>query len=261
MQLNLFNLSLIFYFLSGVFYLGYAIFKRKKIAYLASTIFILGFILNSLLIIQRWLQASRPPLANMYESLVFFVWATALVYIIFELRFKIRFVGIPVALLLTLGLGGASFLDKAIQPLIPALRSNWLTIHVMSYFIGYGMTTISFILSAIYLFTYRKLPAHLLALLDVLSYRLVAFGFPFLSLGLITGAVWANVAWGSYWSWDPKETWSLITWLTYLFYLHARILRGWQGRKTAYLNILGFLSVLFTFLGVNFILPGLHSYS
>ena len=97
--------------------------------------------------------------------------------------------------------------------------------------------------------------------LDELSYRAIAWGFPFLATGIISGAVWANYAWGSYWSWDPKETWSLITWFMYAAYLHARVTRGWRGRKAAYLSIIGFLAVVFLYWGVSFILPGLHAYA
>jgi ABC-type transport system involved in cytochrome c biogenesis permease subunit len=157
--------------------------------------------------------------------------------------------------------GGVSLLDKTVQPLMPALKSNWLAIHVMSYFIGYGAATISFILALSYLFTLKKTQNdELLNLLDSLSFRFIVFSFPFLTIGLTTGSVWANVAWGSWWSWDPKETWSLITWLVYAVYLHLHFFRGIKGRVCVYLNILGFCCIIFTFLGVNYLLSGLHSY-
>ena len=279
MNLNLMNLSLVIYFFAGIFYFIRLIFtpldkskqqdklhyltgfKKEGFGFFASIIFILGFLLHTVAIINRWCQAHRPPFANLYESLILFAWSIALIYIIIELIYKIRFLGVAVSLLVVFTFGFASLLDTSIQPLVPALQSNWLTIHVTSYFLGYGVVSVSFILSIIYLIGSKKsYSSSWLAHLDILSYRLIAFGFPFLTIGLTTGAVWANVAWGSYWSWDPKETWSLITWLIYALYLHLRLLRGWRGKKIAYLNIIGFLAVLFTFFGVNFILPGLHSY-
>ncbi|MCM8800870.1 MAG: c-type cytochrome biogenesis protein CcsB [Candidatus Omnitrophica bacterium] len=256
MRFSLFELTLIFYFLSIIFYL-LDIFKNKKIG---DKILILGFIFNSLLIFERWRLAQRPPLANMYEAIVFFSWSVALAYLIFDLKFKLRFLGLFVGILLSLNFVFASFLDSEIYSLVPALRSNWLAIHVISYFLGYGLLTISFILSLFYLFSFNKLSLDILKKFDFWSYQLVSFGFLFLTIGLLTGAVWANVCWGSYWSWDPKETWALITWLIYLFYLHSRYLEGGKGKRSLYLNLLGFFSLLFTFFGVNFLLSGLHSY-
>lgn len=256
------NLSVVTYFLSGVLYFTNFMFKKKTGRIFANALFILGFLLLTLATIIRWHQAGRPPLTNLYESLIFFAWSVTLVYLVFEVIYKLRFLGAPICLLIIILLSFSSLLDDTIMPLMPALQSNWLVIHVVSYFLAYGAVCISFILSLIYLAGSRKsyLESSRLDYLDTLSYRLIAFSFPFLTIGLTTGAVWANVAWGSYWSWDPKETWSLITWLIYALYLHLRLMRGWNGRKIAYLNIAGFLAVLFTFFGVSFILPGLHSY-
>jgi len=156
--------------------------------------------------------------------------------------------------------------DK-IQPLIPALKSNWLIAHVITCFIGYGAFAVACGVSAMYLLKsgrdaeegglIGRFPPT--PVLDELTHQLVMFGFLFLSAGIITGAVWANSAWGRYWGWDPKETWSLITWFIYAALLHARMMRGWRGRRIAYLNLMGFAAVLFTYFGVN-LLPGLHSY-
>jgi cytochrome c-type biogenesis protein CcsB len=154
-----------------------------------------------------------------------------------------------------------------IQPLIPALKSNWLIAHVFTCFVGYGAFAIAFGVSIMYLLKARepqgngglvgRFPST--SVLDELTHQLVMFGFLFLCAGIITGAVWANSAWGRYWGWDPKETWSLITWFVYATLLHARLMRGWRGRRIAYLSIIGFGAVLFTYFGVN-LLPGLHSY-
>jgi len=157
--------------------------------------------------------------------------------------------------------------SSKIQPLIPALKSNWLIAHVLTCFLGYAAFAIAFGVSIMYLFRQNepagtdhpsaRLPGA--GMLDELTHQMVMFGFLFLSAGIITGAIWANSAWGTYWSWDPKETWSLITWFVYAALLHARLIRGWQGRRIAYISIAGFMAVLFTYFGVNF-LPGLHSY-
>jgi cytochrome c-type biogenesis protein CcsB len=158
-------------------------------------------------------------------------------------------------------------ISDRIQPLVPALKSNWLIAHVATCFFGYAAFAIAFGMSIMYLIKATRpdksegIIGHIpkLGVLDELTHQMVLFGFLFLTGGIITGAVWANSAWGSYWSWDPKETWSLITWFIYATLLHARLMRGWQGKKIAYLSIFGFAAVLFTYFGVN-LLPGLHSY-
>ena len=159
--------------------------------------------------------------------------------------------------------------NTAIQPLIPALKSNWLIAHVMTCFIGYAAFTIAFGISIMFLVKSSgeaqptrlgmagRIPAF--DILDDLTHQMVTFGFLFLSIGIITGAVWANQAWGRYWGWDPKETWSLVTWLIYATLLHARLMRGWKGKNIAVLSCVGFVAMLFTYFGVN-LLPGLHSY-
>jgi cytochrome c-type biogenesis protein CcsB len=151
--------------------------------------------------------------------------------------------------------------------LIPALKSNWLIAHVITCFLGYSGFAVGFGLSIMYLAKpddsaktglLAKLPSS--GVIDELTHQMIMFGFLFLTIGIITGAVWANSAWGTYWSWDPKETWSLITWLIYATMLHLRMMRGWHGKKIAWVSILGFMAVLFTYFGVN-LLPGLHSYA
>jgi cytochrome c-type biogenesis protein CcsB len=150
--------------------------------------------------------------------------------------------------------------ERKIQPLIPALQSNWLHIHVITCFVAYAAFVISFICGLLYLIKWKNVvpPKEML---EEINYRSVMVGFPMLSAGILTGAVWAHYAWGSYWSWDPKETWSLITWIIYALFLHARFVKGWKGRRIAFISIIGFLSVIFTYFGVNFILSGLHSYA
>jgi ABC-type transport system involved in cytochrome c biogenesis permease subunit len=177
-----------------------------------------------------------------------------LLFLLVEYKYRLGILGsflLPVVFLIIFY---ASFLSKQIVPLPPALESYWLGIHVTLAFLSYGAFVLSFVTGVMYLI----LPS--IETLDYLSYKSISLGFPLLTLGIITGALWANNAWGSYWSWDPKETWSLITWLIYASYLHARVIAGWRGRKAAYLSIVGFGCVLFTYFGVNLLLGGLHSY-
>ena len=259
MNINLYNIAFASYILACTFYFIHSIFKTKNSGKIATLLLSIGLTSNTIYLAQRWSTAKHFPIVGLYESLIFFVWAMVLVYFILERIYKFRLLGIPLTLLAVLAWGWTSILDKSIQPLLPALKSNWLTIHVSSYFIGYGCLAVSFICSLTYLFSIKKTSSSR-SKLDNLSYRLISLAFPFLTLGLTTGAVWAKTAWGAYWSWDPKETWALITWLIYASYLHLRAVKHWQGNKAAWVNMLGFFSVLFTFLGVNYLLPGLHSY-
>jgi cytochrome c-type biogenesis protein CcsB len=222
-----------------------------------------GFVFHSAMIILRWYAAGRPPFASMYEALVIFSWAIIAVYFIFDAVYRAKILFTPVLILALCMLTGAFMGDSAMKPLVPALQSPWISIHVVTYFIGYGALSVAFMLGLLYLAARKRYAAgsEQLRYLDTLMYRLIIFGFPFLTIGMTTGSAWADVAWGTYWGWDPKETCSLITWLVYVVYLHMRVLRGWKDNKAAWLCIIGFLVTLFTFIGVNFILPGLHSYS
>jgi len=207
----------------------------------------------------------QAPLSNFYESLVFFSWALACLALIFLYRYAEGFLGVVGGLLASLVLAYASLgVDSRIKPLMPALKSNWLLIHVITCFLGYAAFGLAFGAAVLYLgrslTSSSKSQASALHSLDRLIYRAAVIGFIFLTLGILTGAVWAETAWGRYWSWDPKETASLITWLIYVALLHARLVQGWQGRPIAWLAVAGFGAVLFTYLGVSFLLPGLHSY-
>jgi cytochrome c-type biogenesis protein CcsB len=203
------------------------------------------------------------PLSNFYESLVFFSWCLPVLGLIAFRRYLQGYLGAMLALLSCLLLAYASLgVDSAIKPLMPALKSNWLLVHVMTAFLGYAAFAVAFGCGILYLVQERRHRASLppLLLLDNLMYRATMLGFLLLTIGILTGAVWAESAWGKYWSWDPKETWSLITWLIYAALLHARLLKGWQGRRIAWLAVLGFVAVLFTYFGVSFLLSGMHAY-
>jgi cytochrome c-type biogenesis protein CcsB len=205
----------------------------------------------------------QTPLSNFYESLVFFSWCMAALALIFMQRYAEAFLGVVGGLLAALVLAYASLgVDSRIKPLMPALKSNWLLVHVVTCFLGYAAFGLAFGAAILYLVrgSGKQSPGPAPGLLDRFIYRAAVIGFIFLTLGILTGAVWAETAWGRYWSWDPKETASLITWFIYAALLHARLVQGWQGRPIAWLAVLGFAAVLFTYLGVSFLLPGLHSY-
>jgi cytochrome c-type biogenesis protein CcsB len=249
----------------------------------------------------RWIVAGYFPLSNLYESLLFLTWLLLTIYLYIETKTKSKLIGsvlIPVTLLIN---GFANLtLSPEMQkssPLVPALQSNWLMMHVSMMLLSYGTLIIGSLLCILFLVISRSkevdlkviddssLPLYnimldyyeakllapsteiaelgklkLLQSLDNWSYRIIGLGFPFLTIGIISGGVWANEAWGSYWSWDPKETWALITWLVFAVYLHARITKGWAGKKTAILGSLGFFVIWICYLGVNFLGKGLHSY-
>jgi len=266
------------YLLSFVFYLVWMVRGTEFWGLAGSWVARIGFLLHSAGLALRWkasydLGMGHAPLANFYESLVFFAWAVLLLYLIFEWRTRSRSPGafvLPVAFLLMAYASIAPGISDRIQPLIPALQSNWLTVHVLTCFLGYAAFAVAFALGQMVLVRgggdkekkgaglFRQLiPAP--GILDELIYQSIVLGFVFLSLGIMTGAVWAHYAWGSYWSWDPKETWSLITWIVYAVMLHARAVRGWRGRRMAWMSLIGFASVLFTYIGVNY-LNSLHSY-
>ncbi|AOY60231.1 MULTISPECIES: c-type cytochrome biogenesis protein CcsB [Desulfococcus] len=263
------------YGLSALLYVVALIFRKTtpgKIAAWTAAVGIAGNIGGVLL---RWVESyqlgyGHAPLSNLYESLVFFAWAIAALYLFVEYRYGNRVIGAFVMPIAFLAMAYASLspnISDRIQPLIPALKSNWLIAHVITCFLGYAGFAVAFGISLMFVIKARSGGASSLILdrfpdpdvLDDLTHKMVQFGFLFLSVGIITGAVWANSAWGRYWGWDPKETWSLITWFVYATLLHARLMRGWRGRKIAYISILGFMAVLFTYFGVN-LLPGLHSY-
>jgi cytochrome c-type biogenesis protein CcsB len=266
----LFSLTTFIYLGAGLLYLICWIFKWNAGALFGSSFGWGGFFLNLLAFFVRWAQTHQAgfgyvPLSNLYESLVFFGLCIAGVYLFLEFKLPTKVLGSIVFLVASLIMAYASLKASAeIKPLLPALKSNWLVAHVITCFLGYGAFAVAFAFGVFYLISDKSnlqnyLPSK--ATMDNLIYRLILFGFFWLTLGIITGSVWANQAWGSYWSWDPKETWSLITWLIYGGTIHARLTRGWSGKKLAWLSIIGFASVLFTYFGVNFLLSGLHSYA
>ena len=418
---GLFALTVVLYFLSAVLYFAYVTVRKNSIWYAAFGTALLGCLVETAALISRWIAAGwdHPPFTNMYESLVFFAWGIVVTYLVVEWRYKVRIIGAFVIPLAFAAMGLASVNpDQEISPLVPALQSIWLHIHVFTASVGYAAFLVAFGISLLYLikdnvafnrvfaacsvinvagllavtkgkaivaqfpinavskahgavhklmipetnppeFQQIALPilgvvaaltviAYVVAAffaaaadtpkegraaskvrivfwtanglftllvvlfvglsithprvaisgnpysfamiaclwffsmllasiemghksivatlppakkLDDMAYRAIMVAFPIMTLIIVTGAVWANQAWGRYWGWDPKETASLVTWIIYLLYLHTRITKGWTGRRTAYISIIGFVSVVFTFLGVNLLLSGLHSYA
>ncbi len=359
-----FDISAAAYIAAMIIYIVYLVSRNHTVGIIATTTTIFGFVSQSTALLIRWINsfyfwtASNPtsgfvesilraaPLRNLYESLIFFVWSLILIHLIVEFKYKNRSLGAfvtPIAALalLFIDISGTA---KEIQPLIPALQSNWLLFHVLLSFLGYAAFGVSFGAAAAYIVmitesknektyifwsmivgiflvtligmgidflslsaaqraeliqnhflkaTFRSSSGSVVAvswivsiafisaiwrfglglkkvlsglsltpnMLDDITYKSIAIGFPLFTIGgLIMGAIWANSAWGKYWTWDPKETWSLITWFVYALYLHARFVGGWRGKRVAILAVIGFVAVIFTYLGVNLVLSGLHAY-
>jgi cytochrome c-type biogenesis protein CcsB len=239
---------------------------------------VLGLTTHVLGILTRGLSEHRVPWGNMYEFVTAITCAAVIGFLLMCVRFRIYSVGLFVLAPVVLALGlCATVLYTAAGPLVPALHSYWIWIHVTAMTLAIGSFIVAAVLDVLYLVAdrynrrmgagketgfgavLRRLPAA--DVLDRLSYRTVIFGFPIWTFGIIAGAIWADEAWGRYWGWDPKETWAFITWVVYAGYLHARATSGWRGRKAAYIQLIGFATLLFNLIGVNLWITGLHSYA
>jgi cytochrome c-type biogenesis protein CcsB len=226
-----------------------------------------GFGVHTLGLVARFMEAGYTPVTSLHEAMSFFAWCVVGIYLVLQLRYQLPSLGAFVTPLALVFVVGAVSLPASIEPLPAALQSYWLPVHVVLLFLGDGAFALAAAAGVMYLLQehqlknkrlgalFHRLPN--LDVLDELNYRCLTIGFPLLTVGIITGAIWAQQAWGTYWSWDPKETWSLINWLLYAALLHGRLTVGWRGRRAAVWAIIGFASVLFTFLGVNYVLPKL----
>jgi len=229
----------------------------------ATILTINAFLFLSLALVSRTFATGHGPFANMYEFSMAFSWGAVAMFLYFEFRYQMRTLALfvlPVALGL---LVYATTVPRDIQPLVPALQNDLLlTVHVAVAIIAYGAFAVGGAAAVLYLAQRKDAIAWLptQSRLEEMGYRSVLVGFPLLALTIILGALWAEIAWGTYWSWDPKETASLVTWLVYGGYLHARVIRGWRGNRSAYLLLLGFGAILLTFFG-NLFFGGLHSYA
>ncbi len=265
---TLFTIVMLLYFASMLLYFAFIAVKKEGVAKVAVGLQIAGLALHTAALICRGIGAGRLPLTNQYEFATSFAWGLCLVSLIFVLKFKFPVLGAFSAPVVFLIIGYAAMQSKEVKNLMPALRSNWLGFHVSTAIIAYGAFGVSFVLGVIFLLrekmrTHGFLDEHIpkREKLDLIAYRSVSLGLLFLTFTIVTGAIWAERAWGSYWSWDPKETWSLVTWIIYAAYLHLRLRRGWEGRAAAIFAVIGFVCVIFTYIGVNTFLPGIHSYA
>ena len=289
-------------FAMTIYWISLSFFKwTKNLSQIGKISAIIANILLFFILGSRWIVAGYFPLSNLYESLLFLTCMLLTIYLYIETKTKSKLIGsilIPVTLLIN-GFANLTLTPEMQKssPLVPALQSNWLMMHVSMMLLSYGTLIMGSLLCILFLVISKfkdidlklmdnsSLPLYnimldyyeakllspsteiselgklkLLQSIDNWSYRIIGLGFPFLTIGIISGGVWANEAWGSYWSWDPKETWALITWLVFATYLHARITKGWEGKKTALLGSLGFFVIWICYLGVNFLGKGLHSY-
>ena len=246
--------------------------KTEKVARIATALMILGFLLLLAGVIVRGLSAHRVPWGNMYEFSITGALAFTGAYLAALKKFELRWLGLPISIAVLLVLGTAiTLLYRPSAPLVPALKSTWLVVHVSAAIISGGVFLLANTIAATYLILDRmesrggrnvwakRLPT--LEALDQLTYRLVAFVFPLWTFAVIAGAIWAESAWGRYWGWDPKETWAFITWVAYAAYLHARVTAGWKGKKAAWLCLFAGSTFLFNYVYVNIWGAGRHTYS
>jgi cytochrome c-type biogenesis protein CcsB len=244
----------------------------KRSNRLATIFFIIATAALTLGVIARGLSATRVPWGNMYEFSITGALTFAIAYLIIGRKYDLRWLGLPITILILIILGTAiTLLYRPSAPLVPALQSTWLVVHVAAAIFSGGLFLLSNTVASAYLWIDRmerrggrsefakRLPS--LEVLDQLSYRLVAFVFPLWTFAIIAGAIWAEAAWGRYWGWDPKETWSFITWILYAAYLHARVTAGWKGRKAAWLSLIAGSSYLFNYVYINVWGTGRHTYS
>ncbi|MCL6119830.1 MAG: c-type cytochrome biogenesis protein CcsB [Deltaproteobacteria bacterium] len=276
-----FTVSLLFVFASFIGYFIFLFTGSKTISKISFGILIAGFIVQTAAFVIRWIYAYKigidtPPLVDLYDSLVFFAYVIEIGYIILRIFYDFDALGFIITFIASSALAFATFYPlatSAIEPTIPALQSYWLLYHIMTLFVAYGAFAASFGLGILYLIKNgrengnKKRGNRFLSLLPESAvieesiYKVISVGLVFLTAGIVIGAAWADSAWGGYWSWDPKETWSLITWMTYILFIHARFTKGWGGKKMAWIAVIGFAVVIFCYLGVDLIIPGLHSYA
>jgi cytochrome c-type biogenesis protein CcsB len=271
MQTLLLKSTTILYLVGALFYLYFIVTLRERGARLGRMFLLIGGFLHLLGFCMRFVEAGHTPITNLFESLSFFALVIVGVFLLTEIRYKLRVLGAFVAPLAFLFSLLSAFQQSELQKLNPALNSSWLPVHVIVLFIAYAFFAVAFAAGLMYLMQerqvkgkrmgaiFQRLPS--LDVLDEINYRCLTIGFPMLTIGIITGSLWAQNAWGTYWSWDPKETASLATWLVYAALLHGRLTVGWRGRKAAILAIVGFLLVVFTFLGINLLPAGKHTYA
>jgi len=265
---NLILIPGVFYLASTAGYIGYLFRNRSGFHRAGHLLLWTGFVLHSLVLAAIAVKTARVPAANLHETLSVAGWALAGVFLFFQRRFDVKVLGAYAAPLVTVVVIAALHFPQSQVPLKTAMTSLWLLVHIATVFIGDAAFALAAGLGLLYLaqeraikgkrhgFFFKRLPS--LEQLDNAGYGCIVTGFAFLTFGLITGFVYAQWIWGRFWSWDPKEVWSSITWLLYAALLHQRLAMGWRGRRSAMMAMIGFAVVLFTFLGVNILLKGHH---
>lgn len=257
------------YLAGSAAYTAFLFRQRDSYHRMAYALIFAGFILHTFLVGADYIRAGVLPVRNFHETLWFAGWALAAAFLVLWRRTGLKILGVFAAPLITIVSAAAFFVPDTVARIETSLSGFWLVVHVVVIFIGEGCLALACATGVLYLiqernikakkhrFFFRRLPS--LELLDSTGYNFIAVGFTALTIGLITGFIYAHATWGRIWSWDPKEVWSGITWLIYAALLHERLVAGWRGRRAAVLAIIGFAAVLFTFLGVNFLLEGHHN--
>ena len=266
-----FYITFILYLAATLTYTAYLIARKEAVIAAAPKVLWAGFAFHTITIISRWVEAGRTPVTSLHESLTFFAWIVVAIYIYLQLKHGQKVLGAfitPFALILIIT---ASFLPREIIPLSPVLESSWLPVHVTLAFLGNGFFALAFFLGVMYIIQERYLKKRKLKglffilpsleTIDELNYKCLQYGFPLLTLAIISGALWSEYAIGSYWDWKPRQVWSLITWFMYAALLHGRLTSGWRGRKAAMFSGVAFMVLLGSFLAINLVLGGAHGLS
>lgn len=260
MSKTLLNLLFVIYLAATAGYLAHLVCKRKVIARICLGLVVVGVLLQMALLGQRWWSAGYLPVTNLFATLFFFSWALALIYLYFELRYRIRAAGLFVMLLNLLLLGSALPRDTAVSALIPALDTPLFSLHIIFSFVGYAFFAMAFSIGVLYLcqehLNSEWLPD--LAMLRRINEEAIFLGFGLFTLSMIAGSIWAHVAWGHWFSWNIKSVWSVLVWMFYAGMCHAKFIKRWQGGVYAWLSIAGFGIVLFTYLGIGLLLESNH---
>jgi len=266
----LFKVTFFVYLAATICYVVHLFVQRDAAAKAGTALLVAGVLIHTTALVVRTVAAQRMPFLNLYEYMLSLTWGAVVVYLALEMITKSKAYGSFAVPLITAFAFMTMRLSSEVNPTMPALESAWRTPHIGTAILAYAAFAIAFVMAIMYLmaengkdnpvpFWAKRLPS--LKVIDRTIYRLIAFGFMMQTLLIITGAIWAERAWGSYWSWDPKETWALITWLIYAVYLHTRTQMSWHGRKSAIMSIIGFAAVVLTLLGGIWCMSGLHSYA
>lgn len=263
-----FELALTCYFASSLVAITELFKESRTTAKIALAAALIGFVFHTASTVSRYATVGHIPIVNPHEATSFFAWCIVLIFFVLQYRYRVGLLPSFIMPLVFLLMLSSSMLSREIKPLSPMLQSYWLGVHTVFAFLGNAAFALAFGIGIMYLVQehyvktkhlgslFGRLPS--LQTLDQMNYRLISLGFPLFTVAIITGALWAETAWGSYWSWDPRETWSLITWFIYAIVLHARLVAGWRGKRAAILSMVGFLTIIVAFIGVKVFKKGLH---